>query len=1486
MIAGYSDTAIAIVGSAGRFPGGTDANTIWPLLEAGGSAIRAISPGEAEDGGDEGIDPGAPGWIGVTADIQDPYLFDPAFFGMAERDTELTDPQHRVMLECASEALQNAGIKPRAFHGRIGVYAGATTSRYLLRLLRNTRLREIFGADQIAFGNNLDYLATGISYRLGLTGPSLTVQTACSTSLVCVHVGVEALLAGECDLAIAGGVSIRVPQNTGYMYREGGILSRDGSVRPFDRNATGTVIGNGCGVVVLQRLADALEQRNTISGVLLGSSVNNDGADKVGFTAPSYSGQRAAITAALATAGIDPNSISYVEGHGTGTVMGDPIEFAALSDAFREMGARGQGYCSLGSIKANIGHLDAAAGIAGLIKLLLMFRNRTLVPLSGFEHVNRSITLAQSPFTFTRTACPWEIASTPRRAGISSLGIGGTNVHMILEEPPSPSVARPRRSGWHVLPISADSPAALEQTGRSIADAIASNQDTELGDIARTLQVGRPDRPLRRAVIAPNNERAVEALRAMVPVTQALSGHTPKLCWAFSGQGTSYDPGMATLLRSNGLARQSCQSSMALLPTENRGEISDLLNGQVPQEPLAQTTILTLHLALADVWRAWGSVPDCVLGHSLGEYAAAVAACIFDRGTALALVSERQRLMATAKHGGMLAIQAPKSIVEKLLPPNLEIAVINAPDWLVVAGRETDVETFDRKLAAIGIWTKRLATPGAFHSRLMVDMVEPFAVALGKHPLHLPKSPFLSSVTGRWLTPAEATSPQYWSRQLHSQVDFAAALSLLATEGGWTVLEIGTDATISRFAAISEVNAVPSFSGTGTETPLVEAAASLWQRGFSVTWDALRMDPDARRVPLPPTSLSRRRFLADITRDLTPDGREPNLDRWFFLPTWAARPRIVPEAAGPPRECDLIFCTPPSELAEQVAAELQKGNRLTRIPLPEGEAAAIDQGVARSYFLGKFKEAGPRLDGSSKQFLWLTTRPTGAGDDPTRLFYLFLAFLQAIATSAKDEHTRVFVVTIGADAITPGDVASPELGMVAALSLVARQEFTNIDIHRVDMPESHSATDVQLLVSILQDGINAPDVGVRQGALWSPVFEPMVLPARKSAFRSGGTYLILGGLGRFGMILAGHLARAHQANAVLVSRNRSPDDDVRVGSGGDHFKLRQLADLPGKRLLEHADLADTDAVEALFQRVETAFGRIDGVIHAAGSIGLDAHVPIEDMDREAAELHFKPKVLGLHALGKALAKRHIDFCLFTSSLSPFLGGIGLGAYAAAHGYMDRCAARFRAHEIPCQTINWEGWLPSTPDTQRGPGRQHFQLALNDDEIATCIERLAAVPELTQAVVATTSLSRRREQWTEGANSQSVAQSGEQRPQAGDVLTTVRNLIMELLGRSEIGDSVNLFDIGANSLTMVQIAARVRQVLGVDLRLRAVFEAPTVAALAAAIEGREAQTLEALIERIEAMTDEEIEIAERRETYSDLTLASGPASKPAVQDDKA
>ncbi|QFU88621.1 type I polyketide synthase [Amycolatopsis sp. YIM 10] len=828
---------VAVIGMSARFPGAADLEEFWRLLAGGEEGIRHFTPEELVVEAD-------PAFVPAAGVLDHPAEFDADFFGFTRAEAELTDPQQRLFLEGSWQALEDAGYVPSAFPGRIGVFAGASTTRYRAERIGDG---DRFHPMQVAIGNDLDMLALQASYHLDLRGPSMTVQTTCSSSAVAIHLAAQSLLLHESDLALAGGAAVRFLEPRGYTYAEGDISSPDGHCRPFDAEAAGTVAGDGVGVVVLKRLDEAVADGDHVYAALLGSAVNNDGRAKVGITAPSPDGQAAVIAEALAVAGADPATIQYVEAHGTATRLGDPIEVRALSTAFGASAKR----CLLGSVKSNIGHADVAAGVAGVIKLALALDRRYLPPTLNYTAPNPEMSLADTPFRVAATGTPWPERDQPSRAGLSSFGIGGTNAHLVFEAAPRTERAAPPRRGWQVLPLSARTPAALDAATDRLLRHLEENQEAELSDVAYTLQVGRTAFRHRRTIVCRDRTGAPA-------VTGTAKSTEPRVVFLFPGQSSQY-PGMgAELYRAEPVFRSTMDECADLLGWDVREAAFTGSAESLRRTEHTQATVFCVDYALARLLMSWGIQPDAMLGHSLGEYVAACLSGVFSLPDALAVVSARSRLMADLPAGRMLAVAAGP----EALGGELNLAALNGPESTVISGTAEEIEQAREKLAADGIAVRELRTSHAFHSAMMDPALPGIREAVGAVTRGAPRIPFLSNVTGDWITADQAADPDYWARHTRAPVRFADGVTTALGLSDAVFVEAGPGNALSglvhgRADAVTLLRR--SKNGAVEEARSVtEGLAALWRHGVSVDWTAFG---HGRRVSLPTYPFQREHHL-------------------------------------------------------------------------------------------------------------------------------------------------------------------------------------------------------------------------------------------------------------------------------------------------------------------------------------------------------------------------------------------------------------------------------------------------------------------------------------------------------------------------------------------------------------------------------------------------------------------------------------------------
>jgi acyl transferase domain-containing protein len=1481
---------IAVIGMAGRFPGARNVDELWRNLAAGVESISRFSDEELLAGGVAPSRLADPRYVKAAPVLEQPYHFDAAFFGFSPLEARRMDPQHRLLLELAQEAIEHAGYDPDRYSGRVGVFAGCALNTYYGNVGLGGRLAEDYIPTLI--GNDKDFLSTRISYKLNLRGPSLTVQSACSTSMVAVHLACQSLLSEETDMALAGAVSVRVPHRAGYLCDGGGVTSNDGHVRAFDAKANGTVFGSGGGVLVLKRLADALADGDVIHAVIKGSAVNNDGAGKAGYTAPSVDSQSDAVVEALANAGVEADTIGYVEAHGSGTPVGDPIEVRALTKAFRRF-TRRSGYCALGSVKTNIGHLDAAAAVAGMIKTVLALKHRQLPPTLHFSEPNPEIDFPASPF-YVNTALREWASSTPRRAGVMSTGMGGTNAHVIFEEAPH-SAPSAHASPPHLLMLSAKSETGLEQATQRLGAFLDANASVNMSDVAYTLAIGRKAFAHRRYLVCSGRDDALAALAALAAQgTQRLvSGRTDKarrpIVLLLPGVGDHY-VGMARDLYDDWPAfRREVDRCAQILEAElgadirraiypdglkakSRSDGIDLRKmlgqgGEQTQDPheqnlnrtlLAQPALFTIEYAMARLWQSLGITPAAIVGHSLGEYVAACLAGVMSLEDALRLVATRARMVSALPMGAMLAVMLAEDELLALLPEDLSISLINGPRLCVVAGPVDSVASFEKRLHERGVIVRRVRNAHAFHSK----MLEPIAQALmheaGKVRLNEPTLPYISNVTGNWISASEATNPAYWALHATRTARFNDALQALWRLENPVLLEAGPGRTLGVLAmqhperpadAFAVPSIRPAYEGRPDKDVLWDAIGRLWLAGVEVRLDQAPWGAPRRRVPLPTTPFERQEHRLEAPRSVEAAAKK-NTDRaaWLYAPSWK---RSLPRAMGlgvptPPQGCAtwLVFADESgfaASLSDQLRArgrEVVTVRAGTRFEQLAAHAFIMDPANAQHYdALIRALQASAALPdrivhgwsiGGAHQF----SRAQTLG------FYSLLYLSRALAAQNARDSIQLFVLSDGVQDVHGAESLQPEKATLLGPCRVIRQEYPNIRVKSIDLELPHDPAQrdcaAELVVAELLDPDSNLFIAHRNAQRWVQTHEPVESARRLErapALREGGVYLITGGLGKVGLAIAEYLAAKYKARLVLVARSAA-------ASGA----IERIEALGGEVLCASANVADASAMQAVVEQAYRRFGALHGVIHGAGIVGDAAYREIRDCDQRSCDAQFQAKAQGLQVLDKVLDGKPLDFCMPLSSLASLLGGIGQAAYAAANIYMDAFArSHNRRSAVPWLSVNWDVWrLDGDAPAEPGLGTTLKEFGMNAAEAMATMETVLALRDAGQLIVSTGDLGARIDQWVrlESLTRREPARPSQQThidAPRDETEREIARIWQDALGLQAVGINDNFFDLGGHSLIAVRIVLQLRALAGRDLPLRVLFERPTVKALAEAID---------------------------------------------------
>lgn len=1414
---------VAVIGMAGRFPRASNIEHFWNNLINGSNSITFFSDEELLTAG---VDPKLiknSNYVKAKGFVEGMEYFDPSFFGYTPKEAETLDPQIRIFHECVWEGLEDAGYNPKSYEGLIGLYGGGAGSLFweVLANIKDTGWNYIRGADILG---NKDFLCTQISYKQNLTGPSFTLYTACSTSLVAIHLACQAVLGGECDIALAGGVSIIPPKESGYTYVPGMLYSSDGYCRTFDAKASGTLFTNGAGIVVLKRLEEAIADGDNIYAVVKGTAINNDGKRKVGYTAPSAEGQRDVIRAALQVAEVEPESITYLEAHGTGTIMGDPIEIEALKEAYN---TNKKGYCRLGTVKTNVGHMDAAAGVAGFIKAVLALKHKVIPPSLHFENPNPKIDFENSPFIVNTGLTEWKSTEYPLRAGVSSFGIGGTNAHAILEEAPGfaerETIPPPRE--YQLILLSAQTESSLEQMTRNLADHFKKNPGINLADAAYTLKVGRRTFNHRRMLVCPTNniEEAIEILSS--PTSGKL--HTAigndarrSIVFMFPGQGSQYINMGLDLYRTEPVFRTEANRCFDILkpligydikeilyptshhskrfkalhlekglhsnrfkaPHQERGlhtdrfeasplekglhtdriEVSPFEKGlhTVPTHPfigdpvgshdpaerinqtgVTQPLIFIFEYALAKLLIQWGIQPDAMIGHSIGEYAAACLSGLFSLENVLKLVAARGKLMQEIPGGAMLSIPLSEEKLTPLLNDQLALAAVNAPSLCVVSGTYESIDTFEAKLKEKGIKSRRLHTSHAFHSKMMDPVLKAFEESVSQEGFGDLNIPYISNVTGDWISAEEAANPTYWSRHLRGTVKFADGIKELLKKQDSILIEVGPGRALSTFAkqqlkkesgqVVLNLIRHPQ-ENVSDIYYILERIGQLWLYGIEPDWTEFYSREKRTRVSLPTYAFDRQRYWLEgdplkMGIKGTPEKqllqKNPDINEWFYMPSWQRLMLPTGNQGETQENTGWLFFTDECGLGTRLAAQLQADHR-EAVLVKKGEKFCdvsdkeyiINPSQEKDYeeLLNTLTAKGPIP--RTIVHLWNVTDKIShqkgfqwAADVQNLGYYSLVNLAKAIDKLDTTDEFQVTVVTNHVQEVTGKETLCPAKATLLGPVKVIPQEFQNMSCRCVDIdyPGLGDWQTRKLIIQLLAEfKANAPDqlIAYRGNYRLVQSFTPLRLddPGETTPrLKEKGCYLVTGGLGGIGLEIAQHLAEHVHARLVLTGRSELPpkhawEEWLRSHPHTDTTsvkirKVQKLEERGAEVITASADVSNIEQMKKIIQQTVERFGNINGIIHSAG---VPDGAVIKRRTREITESITAPKVKGTLVLEQILQDLDIepDFFILCSSVSSILAPFGQVGYAGANAFLDTFAHYKTSRDGTfCVSINWDTW---------------------------------------------------------------------------------------------------------------------------------------------------------------------------------------------------
>ncbi|CAM2069714.1 Amino acid adenylation domain-containing protein [Sulfidibacter corallicola] len=1330
----YEDTHVAVIGMAGRFTGSHSLEHFWQNVLDGKETIKVFSDEELVAAG---LDPAIiarPDFIPAKGVLDGADQFDAGLFGIPPREAELLDPQHRIFLEHAWMALERAGYDPEQFEGTIGVYAGASPNYYYRENLLHNPALAAMDMFKIEFGNYSDFLPERTSFLLNLRGPSVNIQSACSTSLTAVAEGYHGVLTGQCDMALAGGVTVLFPQTSGYFYHEAGIWSADGHVRSFDEKATGLVVGEGVGIAVLKRLDRALADGDNVYAVVRGAAIKNEGSAKVGFAAPGVEGQYQMVRHALEMARVDPRDIEMVEAHGSATKLGDPAEVGGLTRAYRCYTEDRQ-FCALGSVKSNIGHADIAAGVAGFLKTTLSLHHEVIPASLHYTTPNPGLELDKSPFFVPTENHPWpRRTDKPRIAGVSSLGVGGTNTHMILQEAP-PVPDSDAHAGDQVLVLSARTPTALDKIAANLADWLETHPDANLADVAFTLQVGRRALGCRRSLVCADVVDAIAALRGRNK-RRVFAGQlaprqlnaSPKVVFMFSGQGAQY-PNMGRGLYDHlPVYRETVDRCLEHLRDLLDVDPRPLLFPEAHQEATAaealnqtkytQPLLFATAYAMAQQWLAWGVQPDEMIGHSMGEYVAATLAGVMTPAEALTLTVARGRLTQSLPDGAMTSVSMGERDLLPLLGEDISIAAVNSPHNCVVSGAPEAVAALEALLDDQFTDYRRLRISNAFHSVTMQPVREAFIAEVAKVDLKAPRLPYMSNLTGTRITARQATSPEYWADQMMSPVRFAQGIGEVLAGGPVCLLEVGPGRTLATLTRQQMDRKNPPTLLTSIRHPREEQAdlnfllstlGRLWLAGLKPRWAQVHAGTRRRRVVLPTYPFERAKYFVDppdwqaLEAEHAPKPelfKNPDISQWFYIPSWcrtAHAPRLT--LADPPQRW-LLFLDHLG-LASRMATALEKqGHEVIVVRAGSGfaetahNAYTLDVRRAEDYAV-LFEELA-ETDRCPDQIVLAWSLGDPERDQPmetrfaqaqNRGLFALLHIAKALDALNDERAARLTVLTNNVHQVTGKEALAAEQATVIGFSRVFPQEYGRfcrcIDITLPEKPARADHLARRLVADCAFPGEDTV-IAYRGAYRYVEHYERVRLgksQEQRTRLRQGGVYLMTGGLGYLGFELGMQLHQRYGAKLALVGHRPLPPRETWDRYLAEHdpendktawkIKWMRRLEAAGAEVLElAADAADKTQMAHAIAKTQERFGALHGIFHAAGITDERHYHPIKETDLENLAFQFAPKVQGLLVLEELSRDLALDFVLNFSSIAALLGGLGFVGYSAANNFLD------------------------------------------------------------------------------------------------------------------------------------------------------------------------------------------------------------------------
>lgn len=1437
---------IAIIGMSGRFPGAENYNKFWECLKLGKDLInREHKEGESSD------------LIFAKGKLDNYDCFDAAFFDYTPNEAKIMDPQIRLFHECAIEALEDAGIDTYSYRGKIGLFGGASYNPFFNVNIDDYNSEMLDdGWENVSYADK-DFLCSRVAYRLNLKGPIVNINTACSTSLVAVDYAYNALIQGNCDVALAGGVSLSFHDNNGYVYQKGRILSSDGYCKAFDRDADGTIGGNGMGIIVLKKLSSAIRDGDNIHAVIKGTAINNDGNQKIGFTAPSIVGQSEVISMAMNNAKVNSESITYIETHGTGTKLGDPVEFEGLKKAFNTSKKQ---FCGIGSVKTNIGHLDAAAGIAGVIKVVLALKNKQIPPSLHFKEPNSEIDFDNSPFFVNTELIDWKNGEKPRRAGVSSFGIGGTNAHVIIEEAPI-IISEKQDDKPELFFLSAKTSTSLVEYSNKLIDYLERN-DNSLADIAYTLRIGRASYKFKHCFVANNKAELIDKLKLIPKDTAATEFKRDKIVFMFSGQGNQYSKMTVDLYTNSEFYKKELDNCFEIIKSITNEDYKDYIFGNtsvdINQTLYSQPLLFIVEYSLAKYLMHIGIVPDIMIGHSIGEYTAACLSGVFSLEDTIKIVLKRGELMDSVAKGSMISIQESIQKIQAIIPEDLSIATVNSQNNIVISGTDESIKRFQDELNKLSIAYIPLTTSHAFHSSMMDGILQDFENYVVQFTSSAPEISIISNVSGKIATTENLTDPKYWSRHLRSTVKFYEGINEIIKEYKCLFIEVGPGKSLTNSVNTIFGGASGNISINTLRHPrenkndyslLLEQLGKLWSVGEVIKWQNLT-ERRGKIVSLPTYSFKKTSFpvLFNNKRKLEEEKSKKSklqLNRWFSIPVWN-RDFAMSNLEDSPKEKFLVFGYN-NKWCEEFRENLKSQCDVLYICHSPESIASNNSPCNISFDNAKNFDSlwGKIVKNEQFDYSVLYLSETEENDQNQHIKLNQLINIIRFLNSRKTLNIiKLSIVTKGLFEVIGNEVLNPNESYIIGPALVTQQEFPNIKIKVIELSNADNDIEAEftsILKEIVYDS-NNKIVALRNGFRWLPDYRNIESNGCFSSYEyfiKNGVYLITGGLGDIGFAIAEMLVNKYDAKVILTGR-KDIDNITVTNINPDIIERINLVKSKSNSFIYYkADVSTYCEMKAAVDFAEMKFGKINGIIHSAGIIDDSlSRKRILDITSDNTNVVFAPKVSGTNVIGRIADEIKPEWVILMSSLSSILGGYGLASYSSANAYLDVYSLhRRKTSKTHWLSINWDGWSFRTEANDFISKIMDDVHLIEKQEGLTAFAELLKLGKMNQVVVSLTDLNSRITKWTESKtdDSQSLSEVLHERP---DLSTTyeapqdeIQNEITEIwssfFGYDKIGVNDDFFELGGDSLKVVGLTKLLSDKMNFDIEVKDFIKNSTI-----------------------------------------------------------